>query len=112
MDFYNKAAKEMNSDAHTRLGTIYENGLLAQNVDSKLALVHYKKAIEIDDNAEALNRIGLVHYKGLIVKQNYTIAVDCFQRAAKMGNVDSHNNLGICYEFGKGVEKNLEKALK
>jgi TPR repeat protein len=112
LDFYNKAAHENNSDAHTRLGLIYESGLLGQKVNSKKALSHYKKAIEIDDNSEALNRTGLIHYKGNIVKQNFIIAVDSFEHAARLGNIDAHNNLGICYEFGKGVEKNIEKALK
>jgi TPR repeat protein len=112
MDFYNKSAKEHNSDAHTRLGMIYENGLLNQQQDNKKSLSHYKKAIEIDDNSEALNRVGLIHYKGNIVKQNYTIAVDSFEHAARLGNIDAHNNLGICFEFGKGADKNIEKALK
>jgi TPR repeat protein len=91
---------------------IYENGLLSQTQDAKKALVHYKKAIEIDDNLEALNRIGLIHYKGNFVKQNLPIAVDSFEHSARLGNVDAHNNLGICFEFGKGVDKNIEKALK
>jgi TPR repeat protein len=111
MIYYKKAADENNSDAISRLGQIYENGLLGQEIDMKKAINYYKKAIDLDENAEAMNCIGSIYYKGKHLKQNYTLAFETFQRAAKFGNLDAMNNLGICYEYGNGVSKNVERAM-
>ena len=33
-----------------------------------------------------------------------------FQKAAEQGDPDAQFNLGLCYEFGKGGEQDLDKA--
>lgn len=111
MEYYMKSSEEGNSEATTKLGIAFENGLLGQFLDNKTAVEYYKKAIEMDENPEALNCIGSIYYKGYVMKQNFPLAFESFQRAAKLGNLDAINNLGLCYEYGKGVEKNLEKAM-
>lgn len=112
MDYYEKAGNQGSSDAFARLGYIYENGLLDFDVNLTVAFEYYKKAVELDENPEALNCLGNFYYNGKIVKQNYTIAVEHYVKAAKYGNVDAMNNLGICYEYGRGTEKNLVKAME
>jgi TPR repeat protein len=111
LEYYIKSAEANNSDAYAKLGMISENGLLNHSVDYKSAVEDYKQAIEIDENPEALNSIGSIYYKGIILKQNYSLAVDSFERASKLGNIDALNNLGLCFEYGKGVERSLEKAM-
>jgi len=54
--------------------------------------------------------LGSLFYNGKIVKLNYKIACEHFERATKQGNLDAMNNIGICYEVGQGVSKSLEKA--
>ena len=46
------------------------------------------------------------------VEQNYTKAVEYYERAANLGNSDALYNLGVCYYKGYGVEQNYTKAIK
>ena len=112
MSFYYKSAEKENSDSYVKLGMIFEQGLLSQKVDNDKAINYYKKAIELDDNPEALNCLGSMYYNGKHLKQNYSIGSEYFLKAAKNGNSDAMNNIGLCYEYGKGTIKNHDKALK
>ena len=104
---YSKASEEGNSDAYAKLGLIYEKGLLNQNIDLQKAEEYYQKSVDIDENPSGLNGLGNLYYNS-----NPSIAVDYFKKAALNGNLDALNNLGICYEYGKGVEQNYYKALE
>ena len=42
---------------------------------------------------------------------DYMSAFDCFSRAAAMGDMESHNELGVLYHFGYGVERNESNAV-
>lgn len=107
MTFYTKAADKNYSDALARLGFIYENGLLGNEINKKVATDYYKKSVEIDENPVGLNGMGNYYY-GL---QNYTLALENYKKASKLGNVEALINLGICFEYGHGVERNLIKAM-
>ena len=37
---------------------------------------------------------------------------ECLQQAAELGNADAENNLGVCYERGRGVAKDEAEAVK
>ena len=39
-------------------------------------------------------------------------AVEWYTKAAEQGNAVAQYNLGVCYNFGKGVEKDLQKAIE
>jgi len=78
--------------------------------DENKAIELLKNAIEIDENPLAENHLGSLYYNGKILKQNYKIAAEHFERAAKQGNLDAMNNAGICYEYGQGVSKSLDKS--
>ncbi|XP_042349901.1 death ligand signal enhancer isoform X2 [Plectropomus leopardus] len=54
-----------------------------------------------------LNIIGLESAKS----GNYEEAFTCFAAAAKQGYSKAQFNLGVCYEKGRGVNKDKEKAL-
>jgi TPR repeat protein len=42
--------------------------------------------------------------------QSYKNAAYWFKKAANQGNADAQYNLGVCYENGHGVKKDLQKA--
>jgi TPR repeat protein len=109
--YFLKSSEGENSAAIAKLGMIHEHGILSQMKDIKKAIDYYKKAIEIDENPEALNSLGNIYYKGDHLKQNLSLARECYQLAAKLGNADAMHNCGMCFEFGKGVDKNLDQAM-
>ena len=52
------------------------------------------------------------HHGTLGVEQNWTKAVEWYTKAAEKGNSTAMNNLGYCFEYGRGVEQNLAKAVE
>ncbi|CAG8680291.1 3043_t:CDS:1, partial [Scutellospora calospora] len=62
-------------------------------------------------NAMALNTLGLCYQKGRGTNANKAEGFKIFEQAAKMGLPASQYELGNCYEYGEGVEKNWNKAL-
>ena len=46
------------------------------------------------------------------MEQNSTKAVEWYTKAAEKGHSSAMNNLGLCFEYGRGVEQNLAKAVE
>ena len=57
---------------------------------------------------DELNSRGLSHYN----KQEYEQAVDFFRKAAEQGLATAQFNLGVCYDYGKGVSQDHNEAVK
>ena len=55
-------------------------------------------------NPSGVNGLGNLYYNS-----NASIAVEYFKKAALNVNLGALNNLGICYEYGKGVNKFILK---
>ena len=80
--------------------------------------LNYKRAMDKFNEAAqqgvslAMNYLGLIYLEGKIVKQDYSVAVDWFFKAAQTEPVDIHSmyNLGRSYYFGWGVSKNIQTA--
>jgi TPR repeat protein len=49
---------------------------------------------------------GLVHYD----KKEYEQAVECFRKGDKAGDSECTEYLGLCHQWGYGVELDLHKA--
>jgi TPR repeat protein len=47
-----------------------------------------------------------------VVPQDFTEAVKWYQAAAEQELADAQCNLGLCYQTGRGVEKNPAAAVK
>lgn len=52
-----------------------------------------------------MNGLGTVFYNEL---KDYAQAAEWFKKASEKGCTRSLNNLGICYELGHGVQKDLD----
>ncbi|WP_286906372.1 tetratricopeptide repeat protein [Roseovarius sp.] len=79
--------------------------------DPAAALRLYRLAAEAG-HVEALNRVALMHYRGEAgVAQDYTEAARLFGRAAEQGDRNALFNLGKLHFEGKGVPKDVPKAL-
>ena len=57
---------------------------------------------------EELNKKGVKLYN----EDNYEEAVKLFRLAAEKGYARAQCNLGVCYEYGRGVEQSYEEAVK
>ena len=111
-EYYTKSANLGNSDAFAKIGLIFEQGLLNSQINLEEALKNFEQSVKIVNNPIGLYGQGNAYYNGYIVPQNFEKAVELYKLAIKGGNIDALNNLGICYEYGKGVEKNNDKALE
>ena len=104
IDYYAKAAKIGHVDAMVSLGYFFEHGYGCQR-DLDKAEEWYALA-SAKQYARAQNCLGSLLYKK---RKPHTDdqdreAVRYFQMAAKQGNAHALNNLGICYEEGRGVD--------
>jgi TPR repeat protein len=54
--------------------------------------------------------MGLAHYFGEGVAQDYAAAADWFDLAASQGNAEAMNTLGHLYDTGRGVGRDLGMA--
>ena len=54
--------------------------------------------------------LGFCNEKGQGCDQNYTKAVEWFEKSANLGNSAAMYNLGKFYKNGRGVTKDLNKA--
>lgn len=103
--YFEMANKLGSKDARTKLAQLYISGvpdLLDQNPD-----IAYKLLVSIEEpNADALNTLGSLCYS----RSNFKEAFKHFKTAVSQGNVSAMNNLGTCYEFGHGCDKDIFSA--
>lgn len=108
--WYGKAATLGNSDAQSRLGTMYQYG---QGVGKDYQqAVKWFRASAGQGNAEGQKNLGYMYYIGLGTSKDYPAAMKWFRAAAEQGNAEGSANLGIMYEQGMGVPENNREALK
>lgn len=99
-----KSANKGYISALKKLGYIYRN-----RGDSLKAFVCFNKAASQND-AEAINELGLCYIWGVGVKADTIKANHYWEKAANLGERDAMYNLALSYENGWGVEKNQAKA--
>ena len=56
--------------------------------------------------------LGWMYENGYGVEKNYSVAFDCYKRAADQNDAKAQNNLGFMYENGLGVAKNAALAIE
>jgi hypothetical protein len=57
-----------------------------------------------------MNNIGDLYYYGAGVEQDYTKAMEWYEKAADLGKATAMKNIGYLYENGLGVEQDSAKA--
>ncbi|KAJ3091783.1 hypothetical protein HK100_007101, partial [Physocladia obscura] len=75
------------------------------------------KIIPSSDKTAAMNSdqfyfLGLKHFNGNGVSQDYKLAEEWYLKAANLGHVFAQYNLGLMYKNGTGVEKNEKLAVE
>lgn len=76
---------------------------------SEQAAELYMKGTDQGDERAAL-KMGLLIHQGILKDSRYNTALYWFKRAAELGSVPGYHNVGVAYEYGEGVEKDLVQA--
>mgnify|MGYP001972279457 CR=1 FL=1 len=106
MEWYMKGAQQGNTICEYNIGVNYFDGHgVEKNVDK--ALEWCMKAVS-KGHTSALSGVGEVH----ALKSQHEEAFEWFTKAAAQGDSDAKYNLGMCYEYGEGVTKDIPKAIK
>jgi TPR repeat protein len=88
----------------------FRDGLQAYyRLDYKTALNEWQALAEQGD-AGAQYQLGVMHYRGEGVIQNYDEAAKWFRAAAENGDADAQFTLGLMYSHGQGVEQDYVQA--
>ena len=113
-DWFSKAAEQGQADATYFIGNFYwhPTGLGLVEPSDEKAIAYYQKAAELG-SAKAMCELGRQYRQGTVtLEKDHTKAIALFQKAAELGEPEASYWLAKCYQFGIGVEKDLEKALK
>lgn len=109
--WYEARLADGDESVHLMLGYIYE-----ENGEYLKAIVHYENAAKnANDNEEqnsAEKSLGAIYYEGKGVPQDFSTALQWYEKAACHGNNMAMIRLGFMYHDGEGTEPNLEKAIE
>lgn len=110
IEWYEKSAKQGNSDAMFNLGYIYSHEDDGFKPDYKKALEYYRMAAANGDK-DALSNIALMYIEGKGVKDPEK-GLEILKKLADGGDRDAAFNIALMYYEGKGVKKNLKSAFE
>ena len=126
--WYRKSAEQGYAEAQYVLGICYDSGL-GVSKDINEAVKWYLKSAEqgyalaqtrleengysLEASAEEMYQLGENYYYGKNgYEQDYTKAVEWYRKSAEQGYATAQNDLGYCYQWGKGVSKDYNEAVK
>ena len=107
LGFYKKATTKGVGcrEALFKLGEYFQHGKeVEKNIQQ--AIRRYEEAAA-EGHTLAMNALGILYYNDM---NDYSQATEWFKKASEKGCSQSLCNLGNCYEFGHGVEKNRDMA--
>jgi uncharacterized protein len=103
--------KKGEGDAGFYMGRMIELGV-GTPANPQAATAIYKAAAE-KNSAKALNRVGLLYFRGEAgTLQNFKEAQKNLCKSADIGDKDGQFNCAELYSEGKGVDKNAKKAVE
>lgn len=98
-------AKRATADpSNLAMSAAWQSGHYADALQNAQAL-----AAKGDASAEAL--LGRAYYEGVGVARNYPTALTWLNRAIAQNNADAMFILGLMYEYGRGVNPDVQKAV-
>lgn len=106
-EMFEIAIKEHNSsNAMMSLGDLYSDDSAGEK-NTELAEKWYKESIQ-SGNDYAITRLGML-YGDL---EKYDEAIKCYEIAIKKGDPVAMNSMGLLYQHGFGVKRDIQKAVK
>ena len=106
LEWYQKGARLGNTECERMLGCLYFLGVgVERNLDT--AMQYFEKAAA-KGHAAAQNGVGSCHF----LNRRYEEALKWHTKSAAQGCTDAEINLGLLYERGHGVIKDISKAIE
>jgi TPR repeat protein len=112
LEWFKNAANAGNSDAMVELARVYAldkqfTGMERNEFESKRWILEAEKR----NNPKALYTIGLMYEEGFPFTASYETAFEYFRKAAAKGILNAYVKLYIAYQYGKGTDPNLKRAI-
>ena len=113
-EIYLKAAEAGNAQAMFNVGCLYGKGegVPADNEKAVFWLLKAGETAEQQALGNLMSNIGYFYYYGDFVPQNYSVAMEWYNKAVEAGSENAILNIGLMYRDGKGVESDHPEALK
>jgi TPR repeat protein len=103
-EFYERAAEKGSSESIYRLVELYERTNRPEQ-----AVAWCRKGVELDE-MKCVVKMGCFHLVGFGVEKNAETANVIFSRAAERQCATAMHNLGVSFEEGRGVARDLDMA--
>lgn len=111
LDYFTRGAEAGDPVAMVNLGNMYEdNDIGAEKTNWKAAVKWYLKAALLGDTRGKYCYARCL-YHGNGVEQDYEMALWLFREVAEEGEDDALFYIGLCYENGFAVKKNIQIAV-
>ena len=110
-DYFTRGAEAGDPVAMVNLGNMYEyNDIGAEKTDWTVTVKWYLKAALLG-NTRGKYCYARCLYHGNGVEQDYEMALWLFREVAEEGEDDALFYIGLCYENGFAVKKNIQRAV-
>jgi TPR repeat protein len=109
--YFRLASEKGSADAQYRLGLLLENVFDRMAPENEEAFKWIKAASD-QGHSHAHYILGNLYRDGTWVDVDIPKAVECYFKAASMGESDGIDRLGECYAFGVGVPKDANLAFQ
>ena len=107
LHWYMKGARHGNTECERTLGCLYFSGKSVVQRNVNTALRYFEKAAA-KGHAAAQSGVGSCHF----LNRRYEEALKWHTKSAAQGCTDAEINLGLLYERGHGVIKDISKAIE
>ena len=104
-----KAADQGNGDGMWTLALAYEHGRGIEQ-DTDKAIEWYTKGAEIG-HARSMNSLGCYYLRDEVDGKTEEDGFTLVKKAAEIGDTDAMKTLGYCYQFEKGTDFDMKKAI-
>ena len=104
--------KKCNISEEVLYGEIHSIEKYIEQIYENIFELHELKKMVDSNNCkpELIYELGRRYYEGINEEKNYELAIAYFEKAANLGNSKAKLKLGICMYYGRGMEKDYERA--
>lgn len=108
-EWYLKSAEDGNANAWNTLGSNYFGGYNNVQQSFEKALYYYQQGAEAGDSSCMMD-LAEMYYRGYGVPVSYETTIEYLTSAVEKENFGAYLQLGLLYEYGIGVTKNMTEA--